>query len=152
MPSSQSDIATAERLGRRRARLWPVLGVMFVAQQAAYFSSERPGDLSRTVDHVKISAWVFLSLVLVALLWTGGFHLYRKSVRALLNDEVFYANRGAALSLGFVFAMLAAIALYILGMVEQVSLHEAIHTIVTAGVCAALVRFGMLERRAHRGG
>lgn len=152
MSDSRSDTETAERLSRRRARLWPVLAAVFVAQQAAFFASTTPDDLSRTVDHVKISAWVLLSLMLVGLLWSGGFLKYRKSVRTLLNDEVFYANRGAALSLGFLFAMLAAIALYVWGMFAPVSLREAIHIIVTAGICAALIRFGLLERRAHAGG
>lgn len=152
MPGSYSDIETAERLSRKRARLWPVFAAVFVAQQTSFFVSTPPGDLSRTVDHVKISAWVVLSLVLLGLLWSGGFLIRSRSVRNLLNDDVFYVNRGAALSLGFLFAMLAAIALYILGMFEPVSLRDAIHLIVTAGLGAALIRFGMLERRAHRDG
>ena len=47
-------------------------------------------------------------------------------------------------------AILSAIALYMVSIFSPVSAREAIHVIVSLGIGAALVRFGMLERRAFR--
>jgi len=67
-----------------------------------------------------------------------------------MNDEITRDHRMRALSLGFLVAMLTAIALYLLDMAEPVGTRVAIHVVVTLGIGAALIRFGMLERRAHR--
>jgi len=71
-------------------------------------------------------------------------------VRNLMNDDITREHRAQALSLGFLIAMLTAIALYVIDMAEPVATRVAIHVVVTLGIGAALVRFGMLERRAHR--
>lgn len=151
MPEKLSPTEEAERLGRRRARMLPILAVLFIAQQASFFASESEASaqLVRTVDHVKVGAWVLLSAVLLAALYTGGFWLRPKAVRALMDDEITRAHRASALSLGFLVTMLAAIGLYFLDMVEPMTSRVAIHLIVTFGIAAALVRFGYLERRAH---
>ena len=151
MTDKLSDVDEAERLGRRRARMLPMLAVIFIAQQVSFFASEQEASerLVRTVDHVKVGAWMVLSLVLLAALYTGGFWLKRRSVRALMDDEVTRAHRASALSLGFLVTILGAIALYFLDMVEPMSSRVAIHLIVTIGIAAALIRFGMLERRVH---
>ena len=117
----------------------------------SFFASEyeATGNLTRTVDHVKVGAWVVLSAVLLAALYTGGFWLRPKAVRALMDDEVTRAHRASALSLGFLLTMLGAIALYFLDMVEPMSSRVSIHLIVTIGIAAALARFGYLERRVH---
>jgi hypothetical protein len=45
----------------------------------------------------------------------------------------------------------AAIAVYALTLFEQsISARDAVHIVMTIGIPAALVRWGMLERRAHR--
>ena len=139
----------AEQLGRRRARMLPVLAVIYLSQQVTFFAST-PADPDRPVDHVKIGAWVVLSLVLLAALTTKGFWLRPKEVRDLIDDEGTRANRVAALGWGFVMAILSAIALYMVSIFSPVSAREAIHVIVSLGIGAALVRFGMLERRAFR--
>jgi hypothetical protein len=151
MTDRLSDVDEAERLGRRRARLLPMLAVLFIAQQTSFFASEQEAGakLVRTVDHVKVGAWVVLSLVLLAALYTGGFWLRRRAVRTLMDDEVTRAHRASALSLGYLVTILGAIALYFLDMIEPMSSRVAIHLIVTIGIAAALVRFGMLERRVH---
>ena len=151
MTDKLSDVDEAERLGRRRARMLPMLAVIFIAQQVSFFASEQEASerLLRTVDHVKVGAWMVLSLVLLAALYTGGFWLKRRSVRALMDDEITRAHRASALSLGFLVTILGAIALYFLDMVEPMSGRVAIHLIVTMGIAAALIRFGMLERRVH---
>ena len=152
MPTTDSDIDQAERLGRRRARMLPFLAVIFISQQASFFASEtaRTSAVIRSVDHVKFGAWMVLSLVLLAALYTGGFWFHRREVRALMDDEITRQHRATALSLGFLVAMLAAIALYLVDMAEPVGTRVAIHVIVTLGIASALLRFGLLERRAHR--
>lgn len=131
----------------------PLLAVIFVTQQAAYFSDrfEGAGAAVRTVDHFKIGAWLILSVVLLLALTTGGFWFKSREVRALLDDEVTRANRAASLELGFVVTMIAALAIYALVSFEPVSARDAIHLLVTIGLATALVRFGMLEKRAHLG-
>jgi hypothetical protein len=144
--TQEADVATAERLGRRRARMLPVLGVFFLTQQAAFFANP-PGE--RAVDHVRIGAWVVMSAVLLFVLHTGGGLFRSPAVRAMLNDEPTRANRASAMHWGFLAAMIAGIVLYVAQGVSAFTAREIIHLIVSAGMVAALVRFGMLERRAH---
>ena len=60
--------------------------MIFLSQQATYFSGRaRSGAVP--VDHVKIAAWLVLSIVLLLVLATGGCWLQSAEVRALLNDE-----------------------------------------------------------------
>jgi hypothetical protein len=152
MPHSHSDFETADRLSRGRARTLPILAVTFVAQQATFLTAVPALESARTVDVMKVAAWVCLSLVLVAALWSNGFWFHSKAVRALLDDEGTRAHRADAMSLGFLFATLAAITLYILSMVDAIPVREALHVVVTAGLASALLRFAFLERRAHRVG
>ncbi len=138
----------ADRLSRRRARVLPILALVFISQQAAFFVEGSGGGAERAVDQVKLGAWLVLSGVLLAALFTGGFWLRKREVRALMDDEVTRAHRAAALSIGFLVAMLAAIGLYLVDLYEPMTSRMAIHLIVTAGITAALLRFGLLERRA----
>jgi hypothetical protein len=136
----------AEALSRRRARALPALAVIFLAQQATYLNA--PAQPERPVDHVKIAAWLALSIVLLAGLATGGAWFRSRAVRDLVNDESTRVHRQVGFVYGFWAAMAAAIALYVINMFEPVSGRDAVHVIVTAAIAAALVRFGMLERRA----
>lgn len=149
--STSSDIETADRLGRRRARMLPVLAVIFISQQASYFSA-RVEDGMHTVDHVKIAAWLVLSIVLLLSLATGGFWLKPKRVRALLDDEVTRANRAEAFRIGFLLTMVACIALYFLSFFEPLGGRDAVHILMSVGIATALVVFGALERRALKDG
>ena len=124
----------------------PVLGLFFITQQAAFFANP-PGE--RGVDHVRIGAWVLLSAVLLLTLATGGALFRSPAVRALLNDEPTRANRASAMHWGFMAAMIAGMVLYVVQGVTEFTVREVIHLIVSAGMVAALVRFGKLERRAH---
>ncbi|MGB7654943.1 MAG: hypothetical protein WBL74_05635 [Novosphingobium sp.] len=145
MAEHPNNTDLADRLTKRRARMMPALAVLFLAQQASYFS-RIPGE--RLVDHVRIGAWVALSAVLLAVLTTGGFWLRSAAVRALMNDEVTRANRAAAMQFGLVLALGGGIALY--PFIDQLGLNarQVIHLIVSLGLAAAMLRFGMLERRA----
>lgn len=137
----------AERLSKRRARMFPLLALIYVTQQASFFASPMA---DRAVDHVKIGAWVISSIVLLAALLSGGAWLRPRAVRDLLDDETSRAHRADALGVGFVVAMAVAILLYVVGTVSPVTAREAIHVIVSAGIAAALIRFGWLEKRAMR--
>ena len=145
MTTKSSNADLADRLARRRARMMPMLALFLLIQQSAYFAH---GDGTRAVDHVRIGAWVVMSLVILLVLTTGGFWLRRPEVRALMEDEGTRANRASALSVGYVCAMLTAIACYVMQAVWAFTMGEVIHLIVTAGLISAALRFSMLERRA----
>lgn len=145
MTGSSSNAELAERLSRRRARMMPVLGLFLIIQQSAYFSH---GDGSRAVDQVRLGAWVAMSLVVLAVLATGGFWFRSKEARAMIEDEITRANRASALGVGFVCAMLTATICYVMRGAWEFSVGEVIHLIVTAGLFSALIRFSFLERRA----
>ena len=140
----------AERLTQRRARVLFALAVLYLAQQASYFS--RYDGAPRTVDAVKISAWLVLSIVMLLGITTKGFWFQPKEVRDLIDDENTRANRTSAMRAGFFLAMLAAIGTYVLTMFEPVSGREAVHIILSVGIGAALLRLAILERNAHRNG
>ena len=139
----------ADFLSHRRARTLPLLAAIYLAQQASYFLA---GDGDRTVDHVKVGAWLLLSLVLLAALTTKGFWLKSREVRDMIDDEGTRANRSEALRWGFVVSTLTAITLYFVAMIEPVTAREVIHLIVSLGLAAAIIRFGMLELRALKDG
>jgi len=147
MPMSVAQ--KADYLSRRRARMLPALAIIFLSQQASFFS-QMSGSGHVSAEKAKISAWLVLSVVLLFGLATKGFWLERKEVRDLIDDENTRANRNEAMRWGFLFAMGSAIAVYILTMFELVTGREAIHIVMSFGIAAALLRWGMLERRAHR--
>jgi len=140
----------AEYLSKRRARMLPALAVIFLSQQAAFFSSL--GSRHETSAYtVKVSAWLVLSVVILAALATKGFWLERKEVRDLIDDENTRANRNDAMRWGFLCSMGAAIAVYALTLFDvQMNARDAVHIVMTIGIPAALIRWGMLERRALR--
>lgn len=148
--SSPSAVELAERLGRRRARLVPLFAILFLFWQSNYALT--PEHAARTVDHVKIAAWLVWSLALLFLLATGGGLLRGREVRALLNDETTREHRRTAYMFGFWAAITCAILLYVVQMFEPVSGRETVHIIVTGAVAAALLRFGILESRSMRDG
>jgi len=149
--NERSVAERAEYLGKRRARMLPALAVIFLSQQVTFFSQMAvPGPHS--AERVKIAAWLVLSVILLAALASKGFWLQPKEVRDLIDDEYTRANRNEAMRWGFLFAMGAAIAVYVLTMAETVTGREAVHIIMTFGLAAALIRWGILERRAYKDG
>jgi len=139
-------VEKAERLGRKRARIFYVLAIVFFAGQGTYFSAPET-----TRDSLpRVGAWLILMLLMLLLLATGGFVLRGRAVWNLLNDESARANRLRAQAIGFWATILATIAVYIESMFDRVSLNEAVHIIGTVGVGVALISFATLERRAHQ--
>jgi hypothetical protein len=147
---TSNDIETADRLSRRRAGMLPMLAIIFLTQQAAFFSDSLP--TGRPVDYVKFGAWLLLSAVLLAALATGGFWFKPKNVRALMEDDVTRANRAEAFRIGFLVTMIGGIFLYFVDQFSPMTAREAIHLLVTIGIATALIVFGALERRAHKDG
>jgi len=145
-------VETADRLSRRRARMLPVLALFLLTQQAAFINRPVVADLvhARPVDQVRFGSWAVLTLVLLAALATGGFWFRGRELRALLNDEQTTAHRRDAMSVGFVVSALTGVVLYVLASIEPLGAHLAINLIVALGLAAALIRFGALERRAHK--
>jgi hypothetical protein len=142
----------AEYLSKRRARMLPALAAIFLTQQAAFLSTVN-SPAPHAAYSVKISAWLVLSIVLLAALSTKGFWLEPKEVRDLIDDENTRANRNDAMRWGFLFSMGAAIAVYALTMFDAtITARDAVHIVMTVGIPAALIRWGLLERRAHRDG
>ncbi len=139
----------ADFLSRRRARILPILAIIYLSQQASYITM-RSGPAARPVDAMKISAWLVLSAVLLAAIATKGFWLQPREVRSMIDDEVTRANRSDAMRFGFVFAMLTCIVVYFITMFEPVNGRDAVHIIMSDGLGAALIRWGWLERRAHK--
>ena len=139
----------AEFLSKRRARMLPALAVIFLSQQATFLSQMSNGG-HPSAEKAKISAWLVLSVVMLLGLSTKGFWLERRDVRDLVDDENTRANRHEAMRWGFLFAMGSSIAVYVLTMFETVSGREAVHIVLSFGIAAALLRWGALERRAHR--
>ena len=139
----------AEEWNERRARAFPALGVFFLIQQLSFFTGAGAGD--RSVDRVQIGAWLVMSVVMVLALATGGGWVYSKEVRALANDEATLANRNSAYQLGFIVSMAACIVLYVVSLFEPVGGREALHLVMAFGIATAVLRFGLLERRALKG-
>jgi hypothetical protein len=147
--SPMSVAEKAEYLSGRRARMLPVLAIIYITQQATYFTVVS-GAAHRPADDVKISAWLVFSIILLAALSTKGFWLERREVRSMIDDELTQANRQDAMRFGFIFAMLTCIVIYAITMFEPVNGRDAVHVILSDGLGAALIRWGWLERVAHR--
>ncbi|HEY8592113.1 MAG TPA: hypothetical protein VIL42_04515 [Sphingomicrobium sp.] len=146
---SMSVAEQAEYLSGRRARMLPALAVIFLSQQVTYFSTVR--DYER-VATVKISAWLVLSIVLLASLVTKGFWFHPKQIRDLIDDENTRANRNEGIRWGFIVSMATAIAIETMTMFDHIKARESIHIILSSGLVVALIRWGYLERRALRDG
>jgi hypothetical protein len=143
------DVERAERLGRRRARIFAVQSILFISWQGLFFSRAAEASM-RTVDTLKISAWFVWALALLFVLATGGNLLRGRKVRALLNDEFTRRNRTQAYVAGFWAAAISAIGLYLVDLFDVVTAREAIHAILSAAIAAALITFAVRERRALR--
>jgi hypothetical protein len=141
----------ADFLSRRRARMLPFLAVIYLSQQVTFFSALDSAN-HESARAVKIGAWLVLSLVLLAALTTKGFWLQPREVRELIDDENTRANRLDSIRYGYIAAMLMAMIVYFWAQVDVLSAMETVHLVLSAGLGVALIRFGFLERRAHRDG
>lgn len=145
------DVERAERLSRRRARIFAFQALIFISWQGLFFSraAEQP---MRTVEAVKISAWLVWVLALLLLLATGGNLLRGRKLRGLLNDELTRQNRTTAYVMGFWAAVGTCMGLYVVEMFDTVTGREAVHITLSVAIATALLNFAMLERRSTPAG
>ncbi len=143
------DIATADHLTRRRARISTVMAVMFVASMATSFGVEGGAGRAQTFH---IAAWIVWALVLVLMLAVGNGFGRSRAVRGLLNDETTRANRRDAMVAGFWAAVSAGFGLYALNLLVALTAAESIRLALTVTVATALLWFGKLERQSLNGG
>ena len=139
----------ADDLSKRRARTLPALAIIYITQQASYITLQSDAA-HRSVNAAKISAWLVLSLLLLAALTTKGFWFQPREIRAMIDDELTRANRIEAMRFGFIFAMLTCVVIYFITMFEPVNGRDAAHIVMSDGIGAALIRWGWLEHVAHR--
>jgi hypothetical protein len=149
-PLGPPSAETIERLQRRRTRLMFVQGLFFLFWQVNYFAAA-PSELyaGNGANHVKVAAYLVWALILLAFLATGGGWWDSAEVRAILNDEATREHRRRGIELGFWAAMAATVVCYAINLFEPLSTRVVIHAVLSAGVTVALLRFGMLERRAQ---
>ncbi|GAA4000474.1 hypothetical protein [Sphingomonas humi] len=138
----------AEYYEQRRLRMLPMILVIYLSQQAVYFSA---AGGSRTVDHVKIGAWAVLTLVLMLMLVTRGFWFAPQAVREMIDDEATQMNRLLALRSGFIAAVGLSALVYTLVPVADLSVRQALHLVISLSLGIGLLHFVMLEKRAQRG-
>src|SRR3954466_592304 len=143
-----ADVEKAERLSRSRARIFAVQAVLFLSWQALYFGGHA-ADRVRTVQQVKISAWLVTAILLLFLLASGGMLIRGRKVRGLLNDELTRSHRARACVMGFWAAMGSAVGLYVVDMFEPVSARDTIHIVMSVAIGTALMTFSILERRSR---
>jgi hypothetical protein len=152
MTSNASASEIAERAQRRRNRMLWLAPMLFFIWQGAFFSSyASPHAPLRTVEIVSLGSHLFLGLVLLFLLATGGGWRYGKAVRALLDDESTRAHRAQAYAAGFWALTLCVAALYATAPFVRLATGEIAHILLSVAVAVPALRFVMLERRADRG-
>ena len=146
-----SDVERADRIGRRRARLFAVQAILFITWQGLFISAQSEAPM-RNVDLVRQGAWILWVVALLIMLATGGALLRGRRVRELLNDELTRKNRTRAYAIGFWAGVGASIGLYAVALFEPVTGRDAVHIAVSAALGAALLTFARLERRSAQAG
>jgi cation transport ATPase len=149
MDMTAEEMALAEKLTRRRARVSIILGVFFLVTMATSLGTDFPANRPETV---KLAAWIVWAAALLFLLAAGGGLLRGKAVRSLMNDESTIDNRRRGMVAGFWVTVLSAFALYAVSYYEPVSGREAIRLLLSAAVGASIIRFGILEQRSLKNG
>ena len=142
---SAEDIALAEKLTLRRARVSIILGIFFLATMASSLGVDFPANRPQTV---KLAAWIIWAAALLFLLGAGGGLFRGKVVRSLMNDESTIDNRRRAMVAGFWATVLSAFVLYAITFYEPISGREVIRLLLSAAVGASIIRFGILEQRS----
>ncbi|MGZ8350278.1 MAG: hypothetical protein ACXWU2_09640 [Allosphingosinicella sp.] len=147
--NGKSDIERADRISRRRAGLFIVLGIYMMAGQGVW--PDGGEGLTRASD-LKAAAWLAWAVLLLSALALGGGWLAGSRVRSLVEDEGTRANRRQAYATGFWTGCGAALLVYAITFLKPVGGREAIHVVLTVAVSGALISFATLERRALKDG
>jgi hypothetical protein len=151
--SSSQVVESAHRFSRKRAILWLLLGATLLVLAAINLLRIWIGEGVDT-DHLDFwgrrVAWVADAGLAMLILATGGGLRISRRVRALMDDEITLRNRSAALAVGFWVAMLLGLALAIGDSLHLLVAGRAIMAIVSSGLAASLIAFGLFELRAYR--
>jgi heme A synthase len=140
-----SGINNAEGLLRMRTRVIAVLAVIIMGLQGAVLAATEQITLNggRTVDQVKVGAFVFMALALMLFILTGG----RRARRfPELNDELVRANRASALKLGYASLMLVLIGVYVAMLLTPLDIGKFMPLFIAFGIVVPALRFALLER------
>ena len=140
-----SGINNAEGLLRMRTRVIAVLAVIIMGLQGAVLAATEQITLNggRTVDQVKVGAFVFMALALMLFILTGG----RRARRfPELNDELVRANRASALKLGYASLMLVLIGVYVAMLLTPLDISKFMPLFIAFGIVVPALRFALLER------
>jgi hypothetical protein len=140
-----SGINNAEGLLRMRTRVIAVLAVIIMGLQGAVLAATEQITLNggRTVDQVKVGAFVFMALALMLFILTGG----RRARRfPELNDELVRANRASALKLGYASLMLVLIGVYVAMLLTPLDIRKFMPLFIAFGIVVPALRFALLER------
>lgn len=130
-------IVAAERVARRRARLFPLLGIALIVANALF--SDNGGIFARF-------AWLALFAGGLVLVLTGGPR--SRALRGLIDDETTRAHRSTALWIGYVAAVACTGGLYITTAYEVIDVRQALQIVLATAIAAPLISFGAQERRA----
>jgi hypothetical protein len=88
------------------------------------------------------------SVFLLFILLFGGGWLSGPRIRSALNDESTVAHRRSAMACGFLVTLLSAFIIYAVSFYHAMTASDALRLLITFSVCAALIRFAGLERKA----
>jgi hypothetical protein len=142
------SVAMADRASRKRAILIAAATLVFLVIQVA----ARPVFVEGPAEEFRVRGyfWALNAGALMILLGTGGGLAQRREIRALVDDQVSASHRISAVAIGFWIAMTLALVVYLLPGLRDLTSREAVYTIVTPSISAALLAFSWLELRAHR--
>ena len=143
---SNSLIDIADRKSRKRALLFAVATVIFLAVQIVTRPNFTEGEYSHGW---RLYAWAFNAALLLLCLGGGGGFMNSKQIRALIHDDVARTNNRIACTAGFWVAMVSALATFVIPGFQGMTGLQVGYIVVTLSASAALLAFSWLEFRAH---
>ena len=147
---SQNAVEVADDISRRRALLFRIVAVIFLAIEIIVRPAFRSDGYA--ASGWRMYAWPLNTVLLLLLLLPAGGVFWGSRVRALVNDDIARGNARLATAIGFWLAMTIALLLYVLPVAAGYTAREAIFLIVTPTTAFALFAFAWLESRALRDG
>jgi hypothetical protein len=133
-------IMAAERASRGRAAIMAIAALVLIVNAVI-----EVGEPPYAVIGWRSGIWIFLILMWLLILASGGGLNWDRARRKLMNDELSLQNRARALALGFYVTMLAALILYCVSWFQAIEPHDSERLITATGVASALGRYAWLE-------